>query len=63
MTIEQVRLEVSQITKRELNGLYIGQMLYPTAGSSYNPDTGIWSREQVSAEETDEDEEETASSD
>jgi hypothetical protein len=63
MTIEQVRLEVSQITKRELNGLYIGQMLYHTEGSSYNPDTGIWSREQVSAEETDEDEEETASSD
>lgn len=63
MTIEQVRLEVSRLTKRELNGLYIGQMLYHTEGSTYNPETEIWSREQVSDEESDEDEEETSASD
>ena len=63
ITIEQVRLEVCRLTKRELNGPYIGQLLYHTEGSSYNSDTELWSREQVSAEETDEGEEETAASD
>lgn len=63
MTIEQVRLEVSRTTKRDLNGPYIGQLLYHTEGSSYNSDTELWSREQVPAGETDESEEETATSD
>jgi Bacterial RNA polymerase, alpha chain C terminal domain/Sigma-70, region 4 len=63
MTIEQVRFEVSRLTKRELNGLYIGQMLSHTEGSSYNPETELWSREQVSAEESDVSEEETTASD
>lgn len=63
MTIEQVRLEVNRLTKRELNGLYVGQMLYHTEGSSYTSDTELWSRKRVPAEETDEDEEETSSSD
>lgn len=63
ITIEQVRLEVCRLTKRKLSALYIGQLLYHTEGSSYNSDTELWSREQVSAEETDEVEEQTAASD
>lgn len=63
MTIEQVRLEVSRTTKRELNGTYIGQLLYHTEGSSYDPVKEIWIREQVASRETDEGEEETVVSD
>lgn len=63
ITIEQVRLEVCRITKRELNGPYIGQLLYHTEGSSYNSDTETWSREQLGPEDVDEDEEETSASD
>jgi len=63
MSIEQVRVEVNRITKREMNGLYISHLLNHTEGSSYNPDTEIWVREQAPSEDIDEDEEETASSD
>lgn len=60
ITIEHVRLEVWRLTKRELSGPYIGQMLYHTEGSSYNSETELWSRAQISSEDIDEDEEETS---
>lgn len=63
ISIEQVRVEVNRITKREMNGIYISHLLIHTEGSSYNPDTETWSREQVRSDDIDEDEEETASSD
>jgi hypothetical protein len=40
MTIEEVRLEVKRLTRRDLNGLSIGNMLFHTEGAFYNPDTG-----------------------
>jgi len=61
MTIEEVRLEVKRLTKRDLNGLSVGNMLFHTEGAFYNPDTELWKRE-ISAN-VDSDEEETDSQD
>jgi hypothetical protein len=58
MTIEQVRLEVKRLTKRELNGVFIGHMLCHTEGSIYNPYTELWKRK-ISDDGDIEDEEET----
>ena len=56
MTIEQVRLEVKRLTKRELNGLSVGQMLFHTEGAFYNPDTELWKRKIRANGNRDEDE-------
>jgi hypothetical protein len=58
MTIEQVRLEVKRLTKRELNGVFIGHMLCHTEGAIYNPHTELWQRK-ISDDGDIEDEEET----
>jgi hypothetical protein len=44
MTIEQVRLEVKRLTRRELNGVFVGHMLCHTEGAIYNPYTELWKR-------------------
>jgi len=44
MTIEQVRLEVKRLTRRELNGVFVGHMLSHTEGAFYNPITELWKR-------------------
>ena len=59
MTIEQVRLEVKRLTKRDLNGLSVGNMLAHTEGAFYNPETELWTRE-ISANEDSEEEEKEA---
>ncbi len=66
MTINEVRLEVKRLTKRDLNGALIGNMLFHTEGAFYNSETELWKR-QISAnvdngeEEADsQDEEETS---
>jgi hypothetical protein len=61
MTIEQVRLEVKRLTKRDLNGLSISNMLFHTEGATYNPETELWKRE--ISENGESDEEETDSQD
>jgi hypothetical protein len=55
MTIEQVRLEVKHLTKRELNGLLVGSMLFHTDGAFYNSDTELWKRK-ISANLADDEE-------
>jgi hypothetical protein len=63
MTIEQVRLEVNRLTKREMNPIYISQLLIHTEGSSYDADRELWTRERNSTEDSDEDEEVAISAD
>ena len=57
MTIEQVRLEVKRLTKRELNGVTVGQMLSHTQGSFYDPESELWKRKISANSDSDEDEE------
>jgi hypothetical protein len=56
LTIEQVRIEVKKLTKRELNGLAVGQMLSHTEGSFYNPDTELWKRKITTNNDSDDEE-------
>ena len=66
MTIEQVRLEVKRLTKRDLNGLSISTMLCHTEGAFYNPDTELWKREisvEVNEDDTEDGNEESSTSD
>ncbi len=61
VAIEKIRLEVNRLTKREMNPIYISQLLIHTEGALYNADTELWKRE-ISAN-VDSDEEEADSPD
>ena len=50
LTIEQVRLEVKRLTKRDLNGVSIGNMLAHSEGVTYNTETELWKCETRSSE-------------
>jgi hypothetical protein len=45
VTIDKLRLAVNQLTKREMNPIYISHLLCNTDGAIYNPDTELWKRE------------------
>ena len=50
LTIEQVRLEVKRLTKRDLNGISIGNMLAHLEGVAYNTETELWKCDTSSSE-------------
>lgn len=57
ITIDQIRLEVNRLTKREINPIYISHLLVHTDGASYDPGSELWRRERNTAEDFDEDDE------
>lgn len=61
-SIEQIRIEVNRLTRRDIDPIYISQLLSHIEDVSYSTETELWGRD-VSIEDVDtEDEEEDATS-
>lgn len=55
VSIEKIRLEVNRLTKREMNPIYISQLLIHTEGANYDAENELWRRDLTTVDDSEDD--------